>query len=544
MITTLIPLLSTPVADDLDTANFPARARANFLEVNPILSAINQMIVELNAESDSINSQSSGAAAARTAAEAAAAAAAVSASAAAATSTAANWVSGTTYAIGNVRRSLIDGMPYRRLTAGAGTIDPRDDATNWALDYLQYDTSLPTIRPSLLLDFANSGVVDPRITVTRASTATYWDANGVLKTAAANTLRITHAPVTGERLGALGEGLATNRALYSGDISNANWAKVRVNVVSGVVAPDGIGVMARIAPTSENQNHYVAMVAAGVGAGSKLVVSVFARSAGMGRFKLLTQSGVVWPEAIFDVNSGVVAYQNGCIADIELVAPGTYRCWAAVDSTDANATLHIMPVANDNSQVFVGDGVLGVDVWGAQMETGVSTPTSYIPTTSAAASRSADDIVISGASFTSFYKQGEGTFVQDLIFLPTDGGSTGNTGKDLFSYETAGTNSRLTAFFFQKKIGLYLGAAGGAQLLNFATADCLSVGLNRVCISVKAGSAVIAVNGKTTAIVTGGPAVPAADRVKFITAPNRPIPRHKYYPFAVSTSEAIALSRI
>jgi hypothetical protein len=42
------------------------------------------------------------------------------------------WVSGTTYTVVDVRRSPVNGFPYRRLTAGAGTVDPSTDTTNWA----------------------------------------------------------------------------------------------------------------------------------------------------------------------------------------------------------------------------------------------------------------------------------------------------------------------------------------------------------------------------------------------------------------------------
>lgn len=41
------------------------------------------------------------------------------------------WVSGTTYAVGNVRFSPINFQSYRRKTAGAGTTDPSLDPTNW-----------------------------------------------------------------------------------------------------------------------------------------------------------------------------------------------------------------------------------------------------------------------------------------------------------------------------------------------------------------------------------------------------------------------------
>jgi hypothetical protein len=60
-------------------------------------------------------------------------ASATAAQAAAAGVGAALWVSGTTYAIGDVRRSPATFFPYRRLTNGAGTTDPSADATNWAL---------------------------------------------------------------------------------------------------------------------------------------------------------------------------------------------------------------------------------------------------------------------------------------------------------------------------------------------------------------------------------------------------------------------------
>jgi hypothetical protein len=42
-----------------------------------------------------------------------------------------SWVSGTTYAINDFRRSPINFQTYRRLTVGAGTVDPSADTTNW-----------------------------------------------------------------------------------------------------------------------------------------------------------------------------------------------------------------------------------------------------------------------------------------------------------------------------------------------------------------------------------------------------------------------------
>jgi hypothetical protein len=51
-------------------------------------------------------------------------------------------------------------------------------------------------------------------------------------------------------------------------------------------------------------------------------------------------------------------------------------------------------------------------LWGAQLESGAF-PTSYIPTTTATVTRSADVASITGSAFSSFYRQDEGTLFAD-----------------------------------------------------------------------------------------------------------------------------------
>ena len=55
-----------------------------------------------------------------------------------------------------------------------------------------FSDDYPTIEPSLKLDFANARALDPRITFTRASTATYVGANGLIKTAGVDEARFDH----------------------------------------------------------------------------------------------------------------------------------------------------------------------------------------------------------------------------------------------------------------------------------------------------------------------------------------------------------------
>lgn len=90
---------------------------------------------------------------------------------------AALWVSGTTYSIGDVRRSPATGYPYRRLTSGAGTTDPASDPTNWVMAAVFY--------PAMYVVSATT------------QTAVAWG-HYVLTNASATTLTLPAAPAVGD----------------------------------------------------------------------------------------------------------------------------------------------------------------------------------------------------------------------------------------------------------------------------------------------------------------------------------------------------------
>lgn len=73
--------------------------------------------------------------------------------------------------------------------------------------------------PTLDLNFALTKSLDPRITFTRASSGSYFDANGNIQIASTNTPRFDHNPVTGESLGLLIEEQRTNLLLNSTTLS-------------------------------------------------------------------------------------------------------------------------------------------------------------------------------------------------------------------------------------------------------------------------------------------------------------------------------------
>ena len=78
--------------------------------------------------------------------------------------------------------------------------------------------------PTLGLDFMAPGVLDPRITFTRASVATYFDAAGAIQTATSGTPRWDYDPVTHAMLGLLIEEQRANLLLNSATLGTQSVA--------------------------------------------------------------------------------------------------------------------------------------------------------------------------------------------------------------------------------------------------------------------------------------------------------------------------------
>lgn len=117
--------MTIPTISTLPTAPARTDAPATFISrADAFLAALVTMQTELNTSIGAMNTDIAGV-------NADATAAAASATAAANASNASAWVSGTTYALGDVVYSPVDYQSYRRIIAGAGATDPSSDATNW-----------------------------------------------------------------------------------------------------------------------------------------------------------------------------------------------------------------------------------------------------------------------------------------------------------------------------------------------------------------------------------------------------------------------------
>jgi hypothetical protein len=274
--------------------------------------------------------------------------------------------------------------------------------------------------PSLDLRFAdNKSLTDAvtganLVTFTRASDGTFVDSAGVLQTAVTDVPRFDHNPTTLESLGLLVEEQRANLLLNSEDFSGATTFRgsITANVIA---APDGATTADLFTENTETGSHTTQFGSVAFTTGVTYTVSIFLRPNGRDtniRFKG-TNTTTFAAEAFFNLTgNGAVASTVSGTASIQTLPNGWYRC-IITGVSGATATTGIQVITSSGA----GDNTSGIYFWGAQLEAGAF-PTSYIPTTAAAVTRSADVCSITGSAFSSWYRQSEGSFFSVTETLP------------------------------------------------------------------------------------------------------------------------------
>lgn len=246
----------------------------------------------------------------------------------------------------------------------------------------------------------------------------------VLMTAAANTPRIDFDPVTGECRGLLIEEQRTNLLLRSSEFDDAYWTKNNSTVTANAaVAPDGTLTADKLVDNTTNGVHGLTKNMGVISPGA-FSVSCYAKAGEGSRIVVYMddQSGLSVAYS-FNLSTGAVVQTKvphtswtSVSATATPVGNGWYRC--SISGTTTNTTLGVRFLLDKGTTYnafglptdYTGDGYSGIYIWGAQLEAGAF-PTSYIPTTTAQVTRSADSAVMRGANFSSWYRQDEGTFL-------------------------------------------------------------------------------------------------------------------------------------
>ena len=182
----------------------------------------------------------------------------------------------------------------------------------------------------------------------------------------------------------------TNLLTYSNDFANAAWSKTNMTVTANqATGPDGTVSAAEISLTGGGYCINSAAITTGT-------LSYFAKQ-NTERFLVIVR-GVYgagdW--AIFDLSNGTVSKSpthNNSTAHMVPMGNGWYRCVLQSAQSAAVNAFSISGSGTNNSVATSGT----VYLYGAQLELG-ATPSSYIPTTTATATRTAETLTVPAAN--------------------------------------------------------------------------------------------------------------------------------------------------
>ena len=309
--------------------------------------------------------------------------------------------------------------------------------------------------PSWTLDFSSG--TPSGYTLTRASSGTYVDSSGYVASGAIDFARLTHDK-NGNRLGLLIEDQRVNSVQRSEEFDNAYWTKDGIlafgsgSTANAATAPDNTTTADLCTESSTNAAHSLNSSGFNANRAGGVTCSVYAKKpSSNGRnhvalgcqFTTITNAhGIV----IFDLTNGQYVAQSGFSAltltsyGSQDVGNGWYRFWIVVTEGGAGISSFsfrpgpaISTATNSFGRAsYLGNGTDGVLLWGAQGEN-AATPSSYIPTTTASVTRSADLVHVLDSTITGW--QDPGALVihfyppgQAGTLLSTDNASTAQIG--------------------------------------------------------------------------------------------------------------------
>lgn len=232
-------------------------------------------------------------------------------------------------------------------------------------------------------------------TLTRASTGTYFNAAGVLSTAAIDVARFEY--YAGVLRGLLIEPAATNLL-----VNSEVWTGSSSTTSNNLAAPDG-NMTADTCVLSGTQTQR------------------FLTPVGSFQNQTVTFSAFIWSTTLLNNTLLANLYEGGLSSQTANTIPA--NAWTRISTTrafgsgtDLRAWLQVVAGAT-------------IGIWGGQVEVG-ATPSSYIPTTAATAARSADVLTLNWASvglsdglWTIRYAFDDGT-TQDVATTVASGVST------------------------------------------------------------------------------------------------------------------------
>lgn len=371
-------------------------------------------------------------------------------------------------------------------------------------------TATERVLPRLALDFT-TGVLDPRVTVTRAlNTATRVNSSGVIETVNANLPRFDYDSVTLAPKGLLIEETRTNLCVYSQSGSDGNWA-VLGGAKTSTNNTDPFGTNTAILYTADGASsaHYLAwatVVNVSYTSGTSYTTSVFVKAGSLQRVQMTFPSAVAGSGQYANfllTGAGSVTASNGGTAAIQALKNGWYRIsWTVTATASVSVAGGVLYFISSDTDTRAPINTVSGTVYaiGCQTEAGAFA-TSYIPTTTTSLTRNADVVSMTGANFSSWYNASEGAFAAQFFSFGSSTGAVmqagiGNNLNERVAWYTTASN-----FVISNSTGVNQAALGNSSLINVAA---------KVCGTYKVDSFAAAINGGTV----------ATDNIGTVAAPN------------------------
>jgi hypothetical protein len=253
---------------------------------------------------------------------------------------------------------------------------------------------------------------DGDFTHTRASSATRVNKDGLIESVASGVPRLDYPLIDGVVQSCpalLLEPSRTNLVTYSQEFDG--YTKYSVTVEDNFsISPDGSQNAAKLTDTD---SYDTIRTDATVVSGSTYTISIFAKNPSSGKFALRAYSASGNDtRRLFNLSnltvSGAGGDNTGLVANsdnIQDYGNGWYRCSFSYVPTSTSLELNIYPDEPTNTDSN------SVEVYGFQCELG-SYPTSYIPTSGSAVTRSFDDCA--GAGTTAEFNDSEGVLFAEI----------------------------------------------------------------------------------------------------------------------------------
>jgi hypothetical protein len=345
-------------------------------------------------------------------------------------------------------------------------------------------TKLYSVLPS-------DGVGD--FTFARGSVATRINAQGLIENVASGQSRLDYPLIDGVQKGCphhILEPARTNLIPYSEDFSNAAWGKQEITISQNVaISPDGTLNADKIIPSIVSTTHQIYDL--GLVVSQTCATSIFAKADGVNTFEILDGSSASNGVA-FDLSNGTFTNKGSGIGSMEYYGNGWYRCISVA------ATTGFRIYCPSSAGTVSGDGTSGVYIWGAMLEAG-SYPTSYIPTSGTAVTRSAE--TATGAGNASTFNDSEGVLMAEIS---RQDGSVSTTS---WSINNGAIANSVNVYYYGTNtlyFDIFSGVATVSGNINIDTSNS-----NKIALKYKSGDISLYVNGfelitKTNAISLSG----------------------------------------